>query len=428
VPELYASLRPQVYEQDLGLKDEKLAVQEQRRGMRMRSMAAQEPPAAPADASSFGRSAGAMGGGGFGGRGGVAGAEMAAGASEAAFALEGRMLQESLVAAAQGGDIGELFRYDIKDEVTLARQRSAMLPIINDSVEGEKVSIYNPGVHAKHALNGVRLKNSSDLHLMQGPVTVFDGGAYAGDARIPDLPTGSERLLSYALDLEIEVAPTSDARPQSLVSARITKGVLEAEFKQSRTNTYTVKNSGEDAKTVLVEHPVDLQWELRTPKEPTEKTRDVYRFAVSAEPGKPAELKIEEQNTARQAVAVTNLNDDSIHFYLSAKVVPESVKEALREVLRRKAELAELNRQKQQVEQEVATIGEEQARIRQNMESIGQNTDLYNRYVTKFTEQEDNIERLREDARALERQIAQAQKSLDEFLTNLDLDSAPAAG
>jgi hypothetical protein len=353
---------------------------------------------------------------------------MGYGASDSDFALEGEMLGKSVAAAAQGGDIGELFRYDIKDEVTLARQRSAMLPIINDTVEGEKVSIYNAGVHGKHALNGVRLKNSSDLHLMQGPVTVFDGGAYAGDARIPDLPSGGERLLSYALDLEVEVAPTSDARPQSLVSARIAKGVLEAEFKQSRTNSYTVKNSGDAAKTVLVEHPVDLQWELRAPKVPTEKTRDVYRFAVSAEPGKPADLKIEEQNTFRQAIAVSNLNDEAIAFYLSAKVVPEPVKEALREVMRRKAELAELNRQKQQVEQEVATIGEEQARIRQNMESIGQNTDLYNRYVTKFTEQEDRIESLRQDARELERQIAQSQRSLDEFLTNLDLDSAPAAG
>ncbi len=424
VPELYASLRPRVYEQDLS-RDEKLAETEQRRGMRMRSLATQEPPAAPADAS-LDRRAGAMGG--FGGGGGRGGATMAARASESALGLEGRMLQESIVAAAQGGDIGELFRYDIKDEVTLARQRSAMLPIINDSVEGEKVSIYNAAVHAKHALNGVRLKNSSELHLMQGPVTVFDGGAYAGDARIPDLPSGSERLLSYALDLEVEVAPISDARPQTLISARITKGVLEAEFKQSRTNSYTVKNSGEAAKSVLVEHPVDTQWELRAPKEPTEKTRDVYRFAVSAEPGKPAELKIEEQNTIRQAIAISNLNDDAIHFYLSAKAVPESVKEALREVVRRKSELAELNRQKQQLDQEVATIGEEQARIRQNMESIGQNTDLYNRYVTKFTEQEDQIERLREDARALERQIAQAQRSLDEYLTNLDLDSAPAAG
>ncbi|HEY3395185.1 MAG TPA: hypothetical protein VGK58_20965 [Lacipirellulaceae bacterium] len=428
VPELYASLRPQVYEQDLDRK-EKLAVQEQRRAMRMRSLADQQPPAAPADAAALAeRRAGAMGGVGFGGRGGYGGEEMAAGASDAAFALEGEMLGKSVAAAAQGGEIGELFRYDIKDEVTLARQRSAMLPIINDSVEGEKISIYNAAVHGKHALNGVRLKNSSHLHLMQGPVTVFDGGAYAGDARIPDLPSGSERLLSYALDLEVEVAPTSDARPQSLISARITKGVLEAEFKQSRTNSYTVKNSGDAAKTVLVEHPIDMQWELRAPKEPSEKTRDVYRFAVSAEPGQPTELKIEEQNTVRQAMAISNLNDDAIHFYLSARVVPEPVKEALREVMRRKAELAELNRQKQQVEQEVATIGEEQARIRQNMESIGQNTDLYNRYVTKFTEQEDQIERLREDARALERQIAQAQRSLDEFLTNLDLDSSPAAG
>jgi hypothetical protein len=427
VPELYASLRPQVYEQDLS-RAERLVETEQRRALRARSLAdaPAAEPAAPADASSLESRSGVAGA--FGAAGGRRGATMGYGASDSDFALEGEMLGKSVAAAAQGGDIGELFRYDIKDEVTLARQRSAMLPIINDTVEGEKVSIYNAGVHGKHALNGVRLKNSSDLHLMQGPVTVFDGGAYAGDARIPDLPSGGERLLSYALDLEVEVAPTSDARPQSLVSARIAKGVLEAEFKQSRTNSYTVKNSGDAAKTVLVEHPVDLQWELRAPKVPTEKTRDVYRFAVSAEPGKPADLKIEEQNTFRQAIAVSNLNDEAIAFYLSAKVVPEPVKEALREVMRRKAELAELNRQKQQVEQEVATIGEEQARIRQNMESIGQNTDLYNRYVTKFTEQEDRIESLRQDARELERQIAQSQRSLDEFLTNLDLDSAPAAG
>ncbi len=213
VPELYASLRPQVYEQDLSQAG-RLAEGEQRRGLRMSSLAAEPADVPAAPAQSFGR-----GGGGFGGAGVRGGATMAAGASDADFDLEGRTLQESLVAAAQGSDIGELFRYDIKDEVTLARQRSAMLPIINDSVEGEKVSIYNAAVHTKHALNGVRLKNSSDLHLMQGPVTVFDGGAYAGDARIPDLPSGGERLLSYALDLEVEVAPTSDARPQTLISA-----------------------------------------------------------------------------------------------------------------------------------------------------------------------------------------------------------------
>ena len=159
--------------------------------------------------------------------------------------IDGEMMGKSVAAAAQGGDVGELFQYDIETPVALARQRSAMLPIINDSLEGKKVSIYNAGVHAKHPLNGIELKNTSDLHLMQGPVTVFDGGVYAGDAQLPDLPPGSERLLSYALDLDVEVAPTSDARPQHLVSARIEKGVLFANYKQSRTQQLPIEERGE---------------------------------------------------------------------------------------------------------------------------------------------------------------------------------------
>ena len=55
-----------------------------------------------------------------------------------------------------------------------------------------------------------------------------------------------------------------------------------------------MKSSGKNAKTVLIEYPLDTNWKLIEPKDPTEKTRDVYRFAVTAEPGKPATLKIVE--------------------------------------------------------------------------------------------------------------------------------------
>jgi hypothetical protein len=256
---------------------------------------------------------------------------------------------------------------------------------------------------------------------MQGPVTVFDGGVYAGDARIPDLPPGSDRLLSYAMDLDVEVAPTSDSKPRNLLSARIEKGTLIATYKQSRTQQYTVKNSGSAEKKVLLEHPIELSWELVTPKKPIEKTRDVYRFAVAAKPGEPADMKIEEQMTVREDIAVSNLNDEAIHFFLSANVVSETVKEALREVVRRKSVLAELNRAKQRIDQEVATIGQEQQRIRENMKSIDRNTDLYNRYVKKFTDQEDAIEKLRDEGRALEQKIAELQRSLDEYLSKLEL-------
>ena len=190
-----------------------------------------------------------------------------------------------------------------------------MLPIVNEAVEGEKLSIYNAGVQAKHPLNGVRLKNSSELHLMQGPITVFDGGVYAGDAKIPDLPPGSERLLSYALDLDVEVAPTADNRPQRLLSVKLVKGVLITSYKMAthaEVRHQELRREAEDGAHRVPDRPATGS--SIAPKEPTEKPRDLYRFAVKAEPGKPAELAVNEERHESAIVVITNLNDDAIRM------------------------------------------------------------------------------------------------------------------
>ena len=46
---------------------------------------------------------------------------------------------------------------------------------------------------------------------------------------------------------------------------------------------------------MLIEYPFDAHWKLVAPEKPTEKTRDLYRFAVKAEPGKPAKLDVNEE-------------------------------------------------------------------------------------------------------------------------------------
>jgi hypothetical protein len=61
------------------------------------------------------------------------------------------------------------------------------LPIVGKDVEGTRVSIYNEGTQPKSPLLGLRLKNTSGLHLLRGPVTVFESSSYAGDARVMDL-------------------------------------------------------------------------------------------------------------------------------------------------------------------------------------------------------------------------------------------------
>src|SRR5262249_43924359 len=92
-----------------------------------------------------------------------------------------------VASAAVAHNLGDFFQYVIDHPVTLPRQKSAMLPIVSTNVEGARVSIYNEHTLAKHPLLGLRLKNSTGVHLMQGPITVFDKNTYAGDSRIMDL-------------------------------------------------------------------------------------------------------------------------------------------------------------------------------------------------------------------------------------------------
>jgi hypothetical protein len=412
-PELFASLRPRTYDQDLAEREQEFAGAADRADNRARESLARRAGAMPAAPPA--PAAAAAPGAGFGmGRGGERGYL----ADETAAALK---LQQGVQSVAQASDVGEMFRYTIATPVKLQRGKSAMLPIVNESVQGEKVSIYNEATHNKHPLNGLRLKNSTALHLMQGPITVFDDNAYAGDAQIQDLPPGSERLISYAMDLDTEVAPAIKQAPASLVSVRIAKGTLLATHKHTRTKTFTVKNSDKKTKTVLIEHNIDQPWTLIEPKEPTEKTRSMYRFAVKAEPGKPATLDVKEEYTQSEGVAMTNLDDNRIGVFLAAPQVTSEVKQALRDLVQRKLAIAQAANRRAELERLITVIDQEQKRIRDNMAQLPKDSDLFRRYVTKFTEQEDQVDNLRKQVTSAIEEEQKLRKALDEHLAGLTL-------
>jgi hypothetical protein len=411
-PELYASLRPRTYDQDLASADlefrkaadaskfekaKDLATEQN--GLRRSGLAAAAPGAPPKPNAGY-----------------------AFGATGEGKGESYRMdLQRGGQSVAQGSDVGEMFRYHIATPVKLQRSQSAMLPIVNESVTGEKVSIYSEAQHAKHPLNGLKLKNTTDLHLMQGPITVFDDGAYAGDAQIQDLQPGTERLISYAMDLDTEVAPSNKQDPQVLTKVSISKGTLYTSHKHTRTKSFVVKNSGKRSKKVLLEHPLQQPWNLVTPKEPEEKTRDRYRFAVTAEPGKPVTLDVKEEHTSSEQVAITNLDSGTINYYINSTVVNDDVKKALREVITRKGVIQQQAAKRQELERQVAVIDQEQKRIRDNMAQLPKDSDLFRRYVTKFTEQEDTIDGLRAQITAALAEEQKLKQALDAYLIGLEL-------
>lgn len=316
---------------------------------------------------------------------------------------------------------GELFEYRIETPITIAKHTSALLPIINHTLEGQKVSIYRHTTNAKYPLNGYRLKNTSALHLMQGPITLFDGGAYAGDARIEDLPPGQDRFLSYALDLMVEVEQKREGSTQELTTVSLKRGTMLVSRRLVEDHTYHITNRDRKPKTIVIEHPYRPEWKVVEPKDATERTRDVYRFTVTTAPGKAATLTVKETLPLQESIHLMDSGLDQIVYYQQAKEIAPKVREALQRVVQLRSKLDETRNQRSRQEQRINEITTEHGRIRENMQRLQQQSDLYARYVKKLDQQETELEKIRKDIETLKNTEEDQRRELQHNLNNLDV-------
>ncbi len=400
--ELYASLRPPEYEGGFAEQAERKLV------------APAEEPAPQMAKMARGRA------------GGAADRLMAAAAPPPVpeMALEERvdLAGAGVQSVATALEAGELFQYRIDAPVSIPRQHSAMLPIVNQAVEAAKVSIYNPATHAKFPLNGLELKNTTGLNLMQGPVTVFDGNLYAGDAKLPDLKPDEKRLVAYALDLSTEVLIKAQPHPEELMSLRIAKGTLWHRHKYVDAREYQVKNKDDKDRVVIMEQPFSEDWKLVEPKEPYERTQNLLRFKMTAAAGKTTAFPVKLERVADESLILSSVGLDDIRIYLRAKVISPKVKEALDKVIALRIEADNAARQRMRLEKEHEEATKEQARIRENLKTLDKSTDAYQRQLKVFDEVDGKIANLAQQVRTTRDQEEQKRKALEEYLLTIEVE------
>ena len=397
-PELYASLRPQTYEGGI----------EEKEVTKMADFAALAPPQAQA------RAAGRRAMPGFRAAGGAPAAELR---EELVKAIDPTA---SIASVASAAKVGELFQYTV-GSVNISRQQSAMLPIVTDPVEVTKLSIYNQGVMPKNPLLGARVKNTTGKFLLQGPITVLDGGSYAGDAKIDDLPPGQERLISYGIDQEVQVQAANNTQNQMLLTGKIVKGVLELTYKQVFSQDYTAEDKAEKPKTLLIEAPRHPGWNLVEPKKALETTDALYRFEGKLEPHKPSRLTVREEFTNLQRFEILPMDVGTVETYTRTGEIPKGVRDALAKAADLKRAAVDAQRQITERQQKVSEFGTEQARIRENMKAVSAGTDYYKRLLQELDEQETQIQDLRKQIESLIKQHQKQQEELEHYLAKLSV-------
>ena len=325
-------------------------------------------------------------------------------------------------AQAQGAQTGDLFAYVIDAPVSIARGQAAMVPIIGQNIGGEAVTIVdsNRQIGPQSAMNGFDLRNA-DLHLQGGSLTVYAGGAYAGDALIDNVAPGEKRLLAYAVDLDVTARLDKIDYDSSILALGASDGNLRVSRRATRDFVYLIKNKTAAPKNVLLQQPIENDWTLTDPKQLAEKSDDGTRFRFVAVPNKTTRYDVKTERSYLEIVALRDLNDSTFAFYGAQKNLAPELKAALLKLQVLKARIADIAAQRAGQEKRLNDIEADQNRIRENMKALPQNSELFKSYMTKLTAQEAQVEKVRAEIERLRAAQTAAQADLDRAIAAVEV-------
>ncbi|MEQ1765486.1 MAG: hypothetical protein ABL984_20320, partial [Pyrinomonadaceae bacterium] len=325
--------------------------------------------------------------------------------------------QGGIQTAASGKEVGDLFEYKITNPVTVSRNRSALIPIVQTRMDGERVSIYNEEFRADRPMGGMMLTNTSALTFEGGSMTVLDHDAYAGEALMERLKPKERRLISFALDLGTRVSTETngDQRPAQLV--KIVNGVFQVHYFKIEQKKYKLVNQTDREKVIYVEHPVRKGWGVSDDSAKPEVVTDkLYRFRVELKPFETSELSVTERQGLMDSYQLRTLTADQLNLFVARRYIDEATKTKLERLITLRQQINQQNAKLTAFDQEVRRIEEDQKRLRENIESLAKTAEaksLIARYIAKAGEQETRLEEMEKERKTinaekekLERQLA----------------------
>jgi len=318
--------------------------------------------------------------------------------------------------AATGDEIGDLFQYHIAQPVTVERNRSALIPIVQTKMDGERVSVYNEAVRSDRPFSGVLLKNGTNLTLEAGSMTVIDGNAYAGEALMDRLKPKEQRLISFALDLgtHVKVRTEGETEPARIIKA--VDGVLEVHYYRSNQRTYEVSNQTDRAKVMYIEYPIQEGWKLSedSPK-PDYSTQKYYRFRVELGPTEEKKITISVRQPLMESYQLTSINRVDLDVFFTKGYINADTKARLEKIIDIRSQFAQIEAKLNGFNDEVRKIEEDQKRLRENIEALSKTPEaktLIARYIAKANDQETRLEEMEKERKTLNDQKLQLSRDL----------------
>jgi len=330
--------------------------------------------------------------------------------------------------AAESEEAATQVLFNFPGTISLKAGYSMMLPFVSRKMPAERLWLYQPDVNAEHPLAALKLKNDGDSGLPSGILTLYELGGksggtnFVGDAEMPVLSKGEERMISFALDSKTNISRESK-QDTTTGSISISNGVAKISVTSRAETLYTVKAPAEEERQIVIEHPRREGWSLTSPDpKSAEVIEGFYRLKLKADAGKSATLKVVLERPEVRAIELLNLSSDEIAAYL---VSFGSLKPEARKTFE---EMAGLRRNVDVIDTDIRALTNErdgimrdQERLRQNLVSVPKDSDLARRYLSTMNDQETRIEDIRKAVNAKNKDRDAAVRKLKDAIMGFNI-------
>ena len=326
--------------------------------------------------------------------------------------------------AIQEGDVStnafdDFFEYALTAPVTIHKNESAMVPILQQELPAEHVTLWSQ--KESTPLRAVWLENTSKLTLDSGSFSIFESGEFAGEGLLDPIHPGEKRLLSYATDQAVRVKVTDRDGKRTLHHVQISKGVIVETHMDVASVTYSATNSADVDRVVLLEHPRQTNgWSLDDGLKADETAPDLYRFKVPVAAHSTAKLEVREHGPEHQRVDLNATQNQTTYLLDLVKRVPDAL-DKLKPVIDAQTALAALDERIAESKKTEETAAADEARDRENLTALKGN-DAAKRFVDELNHAEDQLQAARKQTADLEQQKEAAESKLNGLIAGLSFD------
>jgi hypothetical protein len=326
--------------------------------------------------------------------------------------------------ALQEGDVStnafdDFFEYALAAPVTIHKNESAMVPILQQDLPAEHVTLWSE--KDPTPLRAVWLENTSKLTLDSGSFSIFESGEFAGEGLLDPIHPGEKRLLSYATDQAVRVKITNRENKRTLHHVSIKKGTIIETHMDVAAVTYSATNSADVDRVVLLEHPRRTNgWSLDDSLKPQETASDLYRFKLPVAAHSTQKLEVREHGPQYTTVDLRR-NPHQHEFLLELiRNVPEAQAQ-LQPVIDAEAAVADIDQKIADAKKQEDTASADEARDRENLTALKGN-DAAKRFVDELNRAEDQLQATRKQIADLDQQKQSAESKLEAIIAALTFD------